>query len=85
MNDGKKPSMKKPNPINPYPTMMDTLREYTSATMPVGTSNTNADSSSTVPTRMSCTGVNPATVASYSDVTTNIIEKNADALNSINR
>jgi hypothetical protein len=34
---------------------------------------------------MSCTGVRPATVASYKEVTTNIIEKNAEAVNSINR
>ena len=31
------------------------------------------------------TGVSPATVASYNDVTTNIIAKNAEALNSMKR
>ncbi len=64
---------------------MDSLREYTSATMPVGTSNTNAEISSVVPTRMSWTGVSPATVASYNDVTVNIMAKKMDALNSMNR
>jgi len=38
-----------------------------------------------VPTRISWRGVKPATVASYNDVTTNIMEKNAEALNSMNR
>jgi hypothetical protein len=65
--------------------MMDSLREYTSATIPVGTSNRNADTSSVVPTRISWTGVKPAMVASYSEVVTNIIAKNIEALNSMKR
>ncbi len=64
---------------------MDSLREYTSATMPVGTSNTNADNSSVVPTRINWAGVSPATVASYREAATKIMEKQAEALNSINK
>src|SRR5215213_3818599 len=83
--DGKEPSTRNPSPISTYPMTMDRRREYTSATMPVGTSNTNAEISSAVPTRISCTGVSPATVASYNEVTTNIIAKKAEALNSMNK
>ena len=65
--------------------MMDRRREYESATTPVGISKTNAETSSVVPTSTSCNGVSPAIVASYSDMVTNIIEKKAEAVNSINR
>jgi hypothetical protein len=65
--------------------MIESRREYTSATMPVGISNTNAEISNVVPTSTSCTGVSPATVASYNDMVTNIIEKKAEAVNSMNR
>ena len=65
--------------------MIESRREYTSATTPVGISNTKAESSSIVPTSTSCTGVNPATVASYNDIVTNIIEKKAEEVNSMNR
>jgi hypothetical protein len=43
------------------------------------------ESSTAVPTRTNCSGVSPATVASYSDIETNIIAKKAEAVNSINR
>ena len=63
--------------------MMDSLREKTSATTPVGISKRKAETSKVVPTNTSCMGVNPATVASYKEMTTNIIEKNAEDVNSI--
>ena len=43
------------------PIMTESRRLYMSATMPVGISNTNAETSNAVPTRTICSGVSMAT------------------------
>jgi hypothetical protein len=65
--------------------MIERRREYTSATTPVGTSNKKMASSMVVPTKTSCSGDRPATVASYSEVTTKAIEKRAEIPTSMSR
>ncbi len=75
-NSGAAPQMMKPAPITAMPMMIDRRRLYTSASTPVGTSNSKQDASSAVPTSTSCSGDRPASVTAKTPVTTNTVLKN---------